>query len=251
MVRFTEDDIKGLEYVLIEVSLKKDSTNKMRGLFIGIQPMVESHTQLVSKDENFFWLYREDSLYMYNLSHYQVNVIEIGKPNQMSSYTAGGTDQANYIERLRSIQAVHAKLGKVLKSGLIDADEYSPPEKILKTLKADTTTDTGGNHTPHDYSPAGNYSGYRGAAYNRPAGNYYKKKEVTTSLIKRTTRYSVSKAIDKMKAKVEELRKGTYEAPKLKVLEDPKKEGEADKKSVDKDEDDDYSQYGVGFFTAN
>jgi len=236
VIRFTEEDIKEIKYVLVEVALKKDASNKTKGLFLGCQPMVKSHTQLVSKDEEFFWLYKGGNVHMYNLTHYGIHLLEVEKGNLITTYTAGGEEQSEYIKRLKLIQQVFAKHGNVLKSGLIDADEYTVPAKVLASL----AESTGGKHTPHDYSPTRSSSGNHTPSTST-YGDYYKRKEVSTFTIKRTTKYPAAGAIEQMRAKVEEIKKGAYKAPKLPALKGPVKEFN---KPAAADDDDDDCGYG-------
>jgi len=231
VIRFTKEGVKDVKYVVVEAILKRDKSNKVEGLFIGYQPMVKTHTQLVSNDEQFLWLYKGDNIYMLNASHYEIRSIEIQRFAEVSTHM--GTSQEEYIDRLKLIHEVFTEEKKVLASGLIDVDEYTVPKKIedrlneegKKSEAADTSSPSSGYSAP-SYNT-------RSGACNYSTGSYYKKKEPSTTVFKRTTKYPITTAIDKMKAKVEEIRKGEYKAPKLPFIPADKKEPveEADDKT--------------------
>jgi hypothetical protein len=234
VIRFTKERIKDVKYVVVEAVLKRDKSNKVEGLFIGYQPMVKTHTQLVSNDEQFIWLYKGDNIYMLNASHYDIKSIEMQRFAEISTYI--GTSQIEYIDRLKLIHETFTEEKKVLASGLIDADEYTVPKKIEDRLnegekksEAFKTPSTGASYTP-------GYSARSGGC-NYSTGSYYSRKEPSTTVFKRTTKYPITTAIDKMKAKVEEIRKGEYKAPGLPFIpadkEEPAKEADADKTSDD------------------
>jgi len=245
VLRFIKEDIKGVDYVAIQVALKKDTDNKTKGLFLGCQPMVKINTQLVSKDEEFIWLFKGENVYMLNVDHYDVEKIELQKDNKLSVYTAGNT-QEDYVERLKLIQEVLTEEKKVLKSGLIDTDKYTVPKSVLddieKVDKKETsvikeTINKSGGTNYNARTGACNYTGYNSGGYS------YKKKEPSTTVFKRTTKYPITSAIDRMKAKVDELRKGEYKPPKLPLI-PADKEVVGKGKPTDDDDDDMYSHMG-------
>lgn len=242
MVRFTKADIKDVKYVALEVALKRDKDNKVKGLFLGCQPMVKTHTQLVANTEEFVWLHKGDNVYMLNVAHYNVEIIEIQRGNVLSTYTAGNT-QKEYIERLKLIQEVFTEDGNVLKDGLIDTDKYTVPKSVLDDLEKEGKKETNTTKsTTFNRSGGSSYNARTGGCNYSPGYNTYKKKEPSTSVIKRTTKYPISSAINRMKAKVDELRKGKYEPPKLPTIPADKEPPEKGKAA---DEDDDmYSQMG-------
>lgn len=234
MTRFTKEGIKDVRYVVVEAVLKRDKGNKTEGLFVGYQPMVKAHTQLVANDEQFIWLYKGDNIYMLNAAHYDVRSIELQKGPAIDTYI--GTSQEEYVRRLKLIHEVFAEEKKILASGLIDVDEYIVPKKIKDRLgtpesKADATGTLKSN-----YSPPG-YNSRSGACnYSVGSNHQYSRKEPSTSVLKRTTKYPITIAIDKMKAKIEEIRKGKYKAPKLPLI-------PADKKGQLEEEDTSDTQY--------
>ena len=211
MIRYTKDKIKDVKYVVVEAALKRDKGNKVEGLFIGYQPMVKAHTQLVANTEQFIWLYKGDNIYMLNASHYDISSIMTQMGAVVSTCIL--TAQEEYIERLKLIHEVFTDDKKILSSGLINVDEYTVPEKIRERLNKGDKKREIVKPPPTNYSSPG-YNARSGGC-NYSSGNYYQKKDPSTSVIKRTTKYPITSAIDKMRAKVEEIRQGKYEAPKL------------------------------------
>jgi hypothetical protein len=234
VIRYTKDKIKDVKYVVVEAALKRDKGNKVEGLFIGYQPMVKAHAQLVANSEQFIWLYKGDNIYMLNASHYDISSIATQMGAVVSTCVL--TSQKEYIERLKLIHEVFTDDKKILSSGLINADEYTVPEKVRERLNK-------GDKKREIVKPPTNYSspGYnaRSGGCNYSGSSYYQKKDPSTSIMKRTTKYPITNAIDKMKAKVEEIRQGKYEAPKLPSI--PADEKAPAEKDDDKSTDvDDY-----------
>jgi len=242
VVGFKKSEIQEARYVAVELTLKKDASNKIKGLFLGCQPIVKDHTQLVSKDEEFVWISRGDNIYMLNTDHYNIDHIDIDNRGSLTTLTAG-TNQAEYIGRLKLIQKVYAEKEEVLKSGLIDPDNYVLSSKIKADLdakierKKETTTPAGSTwnrNNNKNRSGACNYSGYSGYS-----GSVYTPKKPSTTMFKRTTKYPITSAIDRMRAKIEAIKKGTYEPPKLPSIpadeEDSKKESTEAKSKEAKD----------------
>ena len=216
MIRFTKEGIKDVKYVVVEAILKRDKGNKVEGLFIGYQPMVKTHTQLVSNDEQFIWLYKGDNVYMLNASHYDIKSIEMQKFAEVSTYI--GTSQIEYINRLKLIHETFTEEKKVLASGLIDVDEYVVPKKVEERLNE-------GEKKSESFKTPSSSAGYSAPDYNARSGacnystsSHYSRKEPSTSVFKRTTKYPITTAIDKMREKVEEVRKGEYKAPELSLI---------------------------------
>lgn len=243
MIGFKKSDVKGSKYIIVEVSLKRDKSNRMKGLFLGCQPMVKEHTQLVSKDEEFIWLYRGENIHMLNTAHYDIMTFEIDKYGSKISYAAG-TKQGEYIDRLKLIQNVYEDDNKTLKSGLIDVEKYTVPENVKKDLevveKKNITTQTNQSHIGSIYNRN------RSGACNYSTTNY-KKKEPSATVFNRTTKYPITPALDRMRAKVEKLRNGEYKPPKLPKIpadEEEKKEATKSKAAAADQDDDDFAYMG-------
>lgn len=238
-----EKELKNVEYVIVTMCLKDDRAHKIKGLFLGYKPLVESHTQLVSNDEYFVWLYKDKNVYMLNVDHYDIHITTKPKIDHvMLHYSADA--------QLKLIYEFFIKNGKTLTTGLIDINTYNITEELQKEIdegnkKANVSSPLYNNNTTRDNnrSSAVNYS------------HVYKKKEVSTSIIKRSTKYPISVAIEKMKIKVEEIRGGKYKSPALLPIPADKEKEEDVKKSKGVTKDDDlyedyyancgYNRYGM------
>lgn len=255
MIKFEKSEIKEAKYIAVEMAPRKeeDKSNKIKGLFLGCQPMVKDNTQLVAKDEEFIWLHRGDNVYMLNTLHYKIVDIEIERQGKLTTFIAG-TNQEEYTKRLKMIQEIYAEKDQVLKSGLIDMDNYVVSDKLKKELesnvekKSESATPKGTvwnqNSAYNNRSGACNYG--TGSVYGSHSSVYTAKKPSTT-MFKRTTKYPISPAIDRMKAKVEEIKNGTYLPPKLPAIpadknesEKPKKNETVTKSAAEQYEDEDY-----------
>jgi hypothetical protein len=152
---------------------------------------------------------------------------------------------------LKLIQEVFTSDGKALKSGLIDSDKYIVPQSITSEIEKEgkkEATSTTNKGTVYNRSGGINYGNNHSAARTGTcgySGYSYTKKDPTTSIIKRTTKYPISAAIDRMRAKVEELREGKYEPPKLPSIPADKKEpvNNTQAASAQDDADDDNFSY--------
>ena len=239
MIRFTKNELKDIKYVIVTMSLKDDKEHKIKGLFLGYKPLVESHTQLVSNDEYFVWLHRGDNVYMLNVEHYDILTTEIKAVNSITQYSTN--TQADSISRVEAIHKALAEDKRVLATGLIDIITYEITDKMQKDLGSVIEKKNASIQTPlyghNNRSGAANYS---------PA---YKQKEVSTSIIKRSTKYPTAAAIDRMSAKIEEIQKGKYKPPELDAIPADKEKAEDVKKSKGMSKDDlydDYYGYGYG-----
>lgn len=231
---FTQPDLKEIDYVIVSASLKKDKNVKVAGLLFGYRPLVKADTQIVSQHEIFLWLIKGDEVHILNSLHYNIDYIQIahvgGSPTSYSTIN----DEIN-ARRLTAIMEALQKQNKTDENSLVDLSKYgklpkrleeevSKPSFVTSSSESKSASRSGGQVYDDDYN--GPYTGY-GAGQNY---SYTKKKEVSTSVIKRTTKYPISSAIDRMKEKVEQLRQGTYEPPKLAPLPGEKEEEKKEKK---------------------
>lgn len=244
MIRFTEKELKDIKHVIVTLCLRDDKAHKIKGLFLGYKPLVEAHTQLVSNDEYFVWVYRGENVYMLNADHYDVHSIEVKAGNITTQYTTASQDVS--IAKLKKIYESLIENKRTIATGLIDISTYDITEKIKKELG--TNTDNASSKSTSLY---GNTKSYNNRSSSVNYGTPYKRKEVSTTTIKRSTKYPISTAIERMKAKVEEIKKGEYKSPALVGIPADKEKSEDAKKSrgVIKDEDlygEYYSGYGGG-----
>lgn len=231
---FKMEDLKDLTYVVVKAALRKKPESCVVGLLYGYRPLVEVNTQIVSQEEMFLWLVKGDDVHILNKFHYSISYIEVGKANSSSRYSSV-TDEDNY-KRIESLVKFMKENGKTEPSGLIDLAKYGTlPKDVEDEVKKPTflssqksTTDTG---TSHNRSGGQNYD-WSGHHTNQYAYGYTPaKKEVSTAVIKRTTKYPISTAIDKMREKVALLRQGKYDPPKLKDIPGEKEESQKKAKS--------------------
>lgn len=248
VIRFTKNELKDIKYVIVTMCLKDDKTHKIKGLFLGYKPLVESHTQLVANDEYFIWIHKGDNVYMLNVDHYNVMSTEIKAGHELTQYSTNAQDDS--ISRLKLLYESFTENKRVTATGLIDISTYDITEKMQRELSKGDEKKEGSSSTGSLYGNGGvqNYNNRSGAANYSPP---YKRKEVSTSIIKRNTKYPISAAIEKMRAKMEEIKKGEYKPPALPEIPADKEKAEDAKKSkgVIKDDDlygDYYSNCGYG-----
>jgi hypothetical protein len=244
VIRFTEKELKDIKHVIVTVHLKDDKANKIKGLFLGYRPLVESNTQLVSNDEYFIWIYKGENVYMLNVDHYDVYTIEIKAGHITTQYSTASQEIG--IGKLKIIYESLIENKRTIATGLIDISTYDITEKIKKDLgtKTDSTSSK-------DASLYGNTKSYNNRSKAVNYSTPYKRKEVSTTTMKRSTRYPISTAIEKMKAKIEEIKNDEYKSPVLAVIPADKEKSEDAKKSKGVIKDDDlygsyYSNYGYG-----
>jgi len=209
VLSFTKEELKDIKYIIVTMSLKTDKEEETRGLLLGYRPLVKAHTQLVSNDEEFVWLQKGDSVYILNVAHYDVGTIEV-KLGDLETEHRTATQEVG-LDRLRVLQEALTEDKRTRANGLIDVDTYKLPLNLQKEMSKDTQKTIITKSTP-------NRSG--SVNYSTPQSDYstYKKKEPSTSIIKRTTKYPISAAVLKMKAKVKEIRDGKYAPPALSAI---------------------------------
>ena len=239
---FTADELKDATYVVVVMKLKAHGQNandhKVTGLFLGMQPLVGTNTALVSKDEMFIWLQEgEEYVQMCHTKYYEVDYIHIGQKSSVWRFPGCLNDLDAEKSRLAKIHAAMKVNNRIGYNDLIDVSTYKDIPKDLKDdmgeerEKKDTKTTNSGSTTTHHNRSGG--SGYQSGVcgYGPTGSNYshvstYKRKEVSTTVFKRTTRYPVKDAIEAMWAKIQEIRGGTYNPPRLKAFKEEKQEEE-------------------------
>jgi hypothetical protein len=221
VLSFTEKELKDIRYVVVTVSLKSDKENETKGLFLGYRPLTKVHTQLVSNDEEFIWLQRGENVYILNTAHYNVGNIDIQLEDLEATHRT--STQEVGLDRLRVLQEALVEDKRTSPNGLIEVDTYTLPLSLQKEMNKDEA------RFPI-VRPDHNRSG--AASYSPPRSNYqtYKKKEPSTSVIKRTTKYPTSTAILKMRAKIKEIRDGKYKPPELPAI--PADKDKSEKKAA-------------------
>lgn len=233
-----------VRYVTVTVQNKKVQSNKTTGLFVSIGPLIKinTSTRLLSPNDNFVWLFRGNCAYMFSMDYYNITNIGIGYGDNCKNtisvpYNEAQQEQA--IKELTSILAIMEENGKTSSQKLIEItsvyrqipDEIASKldltsktktddvktttakePTVTKTVGANTTSNTVVNNNVR--SGAVNYSSTKSAGYTANNSTYV----TETSVIKRTTSYDRSKAMASIRTKLRSIKKGTYKAPKLKVL---------------------------------
>jgi len=244
-IKYTKEGLKDLKYVIVKVKLKTDASSnsvETRGLFLGYRTLMSTgDTKPVEADELFLWLYKGQCVYLYNLKHYEIESIEVaiskhGKTTQITSYTEA--EQTKAIAKIKLIKMALEEQKRIKESGLVDISTYDSLPALFrddveepasaKSTIADTRSPAVGRRTPtgspaSPYSSPSNYSSYTPSP----------RKEIETSAIKRTTRYSISDAVAKMREKINEIKNNTYSPPKLKRI-----PADTEKKAADDEKED-------------
>lgn len=247
VAKLVSRDLRHLCYVEVKLESFNDSNSIVSGLFVGVQPLVGTTTQLVSADEMFVWLSRGDQINACNLYSYKIKSIEIGykvAANAVSTKVERIDDmnQTEFLAQLDEILTAMEKKDAIITDGLIDVDAYVDIPASLKRAESESSASSSVGSTG-----AGTSRGVAGtgSSYSRGTTTTYEKKEVSTTSIKRTTKYPITSAAGQMQAKIQALRDGTYELPELPEL----KVDEEGKKSSDTELDADELEemYGYGF----
>ena len=210
---FTTEAFKDIKYVVVGMVAKADKKGPVIiGYFLGIRGLVDINTQMVNKNDLFVWLMKGETVEMLNLAHYEIDFLDINVNGSFTKYQAY-KEELN-IQRLKNIQEAMKVYDMLRHNGLIDTDSFTNVPEATKKLvendikpeyKAATKTNTSTTSTTISHSYAG----------IKHTTTTYKKKEIETFVIKRTTKYPISSAIERMKVKIDTIKKDTYEAPKL------------------------------------
>ncbi len=227
---FTTEGLKGIKYAVVGVISKADKKSAViTGYFLGIRGIVGINTQMVNKNDLFIWLIKGETVHVLNLSHYEVDSLEINLNGSSTKYSAYKEEEN--ISRLKAIQEAMATYNMLHPNGLIDTDRFTNvPEATKKIVENDikptykTVNKTAYSSTSQAYPAA--YNSYHPGRTTTT----YKKKEVGTFIIKRTTKYPISSALERMKLKIDAIKEGTYEAPKLAGIPADKELKEGEKK---------------------
>lgn len=237
---FTLEGLKHVEYIVVKVALKKDKTLSVKGLFAGYRALVGASIQIVNKSEMFIWLMRGDRIHILNADHWEITSIEIKKDGS-NAIIHSVPGQAKCIARLKDIMKAMEACGMTESGGLIDITKYKGMPKSLQEeldapemmgRKSRIRTGSQDNHSCGAFHGAGSgYGGYYDqgqgyAGYTKPSS-----KPPETSEIKRTTKYPVTPALTRMKAKMEQIRQGTYKPAKLKGIPADKEEDDKESES--------------------
>jgi len=228
-----QKELGELKYVTVELSLNSSKTTRILGLFVAIRKLVSKDTGLVRKDETFIWLQKGRHVHILNLDYYNFETLEVGYgPQESASNMRKWTklNQQGTVDWLNTIVDSMKKHKRSGESGLINTSTYAglpgalakevASDSLYKNAEKDSITAPATNNTATITTKA--TAGYT------PIKKV--KKVVSTYEIKRTTKYPISGAIEKMKIKVQQIRDGVYVAPELPTIPADKEEKEADAK---------------------
>lgn len=255
-IQYTEEGLKELNYVVVDIKPKEGHDPNVKGFFLGIKTLTHENDDNKFTKELFIWVYKSKNVSILNLKRYFVSSIEICINNMMrrTQTTHFKKDESSAsLAKLHTIQSALINQKRIKTNGLIDVSTYKfLPPYIINTIGEVTKNHISGSNTNITTSEKKTLFTQNKAHdwYNQPTTTY-KPKEVETSMIKRTTKCSVEEALSTMKAKVEEIKKGTYQSPKLKKIpaDCKKKDKKEDEKKVDTPpaqvQDEDY--YLAGF----
>lgn len=232
---FTTEGLKDIKYAVVGLVAKADRKGSViTGYFLGIRGLVDINAQLVSKHDLFVWLMKGETVQMLNLSAYEVDSLEINLNGSYTKYSAH-KEEVN-VQRLKSIQEAMKVYDMLRHNGLVDTDRFTyVPEATKKLVEddikpaykpANKTTSRAATYDPTGHA----YSGAHHPLYPSRTTTAYKKKEIETFVIKRTTKYPISSAIERMKVKIEAIKGGTYRAPVLAEIPADKKPKGGEKK---------------------
>jgi len=207
-------DLENICYVDVGLQALDDDKTIVNGLFLGIRPLVEVNTHLVSKDEVFVWLAQGDQVQTCNLFSYKISYIEVGykiSSVAVNIRTAKFDDlsQPKYREQLNEIVGAMKKANRIIGDDLIDTNTYTNIPSHIKHASFSSTAQAASSQSSKSKT-----CGYRGTSH---AASGYKSavKTISTTVIKRTTKYPITSAVGQLKAKIQALRDGIYEPPEI------------------------------------
>jgi len=244
--QYAKDGLTDLKYVAIDIKTKDETIKAgIYGLFLGYKALTFDDDDKDTKtSELFLWIYSKNCVYLYSLNYYEILSIEIslgdgGKTTQFSNFA---NKQAEAVECILEIVEALKRQNKIQPNGLVDVYKYEALTSNLKEhlkYSSKVTTPIGNaisnrSTTPNLYGNRNNHS------YTPPIK--YEPKETKTFFIERTTKYPLEEALEKMKEKIEKIKKGTYRPPKL------KKTLEGKETTVEKDDDEDYTANSEDFY---
>ncbi len=225
---FTDEGLKELKYATVELIMKKNDNIATIGLLLAVRPLVEFDTPLVDKDEKFVWILKDNHVHILSTKHYDIGNIEMGVGKDANMHKLIAYDHNISIKRLEAIISALKAQERTDDNGIIDTNTYSGIPGALKKLVGATST----------FTEIVRKTASSTATTSKAATGYtpalVKKKVVSTAIIKRTTRYPTSLAIEKMRLKVQSIKNNEYESPDIPEIEADKIIREAKSKKKQK-----------------
>jgi len=209
----TSEELNNISYVVVEVS-RKATREFLVGYFKGLILMDKSVTDLMELKSEYVLLQNEDTLYMLRFEDFNIMTISIGietkDKNGSTTITKRSfnlTSSAS-LKLLDQIRKHFVSTKKATEEGVITVDNFkveanSYLEIALKRydrLKYELPEIVSKNDTKKT----------NGFIKNESTTVTTHKKEIVTTIIKRTTRYNKEKAIKKLKDKIIKMQSNQY-----------------------------------------
>jgi len=208
-----KEDLKDIKYVVVNANMKRDTTHIIKGLFLGIGPLVENNTVLASASDIYLWLLKGKEIEVLSLEHWDITFIEISSHQRNRSFR--GITQHTMTKRLEEVKEALKSENKLFENGLIDTSKYvDVPEEMKKTSS---------------YS-VGDSSARSSTRTTTTTTTTTTTKKMETTFFARRTKYNITQATAKIHEKMQQLREGTYPLDQVKRLLEELDEGEAKKK---------------------
>lgn len=225
---------KVINYITANVRLRGNESVVIKGYVLAVLPINAFGTHSVVKGEDYIWMFREKSVQILSTKYYFVSQVNVGYGDKTSETTSYTVDKAaEGINFLLNLQKQLKDDNKLTANGLINVMAFlDVPEYLKKEIESKPTT----THTTTTGSIHNTVANTTTVVDNQKQIGYVRK-EVSTGIIKRTTKYSITQAMEAMRKKLIALKNGEYKAPKLSEI-------PADKEADDTDYYDDYGYYG-------
>ncbi len=231
----TPDQINNVQYIVIKAHHKADEKDMLVGMFIGLRPLVEENTALVSLRDKYIFVEKGPMVHILSADLYVVDSIEVGHkagPSRMTILAYTPEEQKDASEVLDKMYDAFKLANKTHENGLINTSFFiDMPEALKKDVGTSGPAISSGAATFHNRSggesiceSSGDHNapGYikkSTCGYDTTGSTYrvYKPKTISTSWITRTTKYPIESAIERMQIKIQALKNGTYKPPKLTI----------------------------------
>lgn len=220
-IQYTKQGLKDLKYVIIKMATEPGQAEGIKGLLLGYGPLISDDKK--HKEDMFLWLYKDECAYLFNLDHYEIRMIEValnkaGRTAEIKIYN--DTLQNEALRRIITLKEALRDQSRIQNNGLIDISTYEAvPLSMNSAVKGAVNGKDADTELTEDKS-WDSRNKTKWDSKNKTDSPYvspytYTPKEVETTYIKRTTRYSITEALTQMKEKIKKIRKGTYSPPKL------------------------------------
>jgi len=219
---------KDVKYAITTVHMKGQTGLENQGYFIGLKPLVTTDFEVVKTTDLFIWVYRKGSVHMYSTKYYFMSELTVGYKTKETDtiassfalFTENESSQKVAIEEANKILEAMEKSKLVRNNGLIDHEKFTdvPTEKKndieLSSAATGNRSVAPANNRTYGVCGGRQWENRNNATHTQPYVPY-KRPEVTTIHLKRTTTYDVTQALTDMATKLKELEAGNYTKPEL------------------------------------